>query len=124
MFLDIEEIAALEGEMKKPGYVPNTAQRKLAEEVTRFVHGKEGLTEALKATEALRSGSETKLDWKTIEGIAEGVPFCSLAYDSVLNLSLVDLSVSSGLFESKSAAHRLLKQGGLYLKNNRVDSEN
>ncbi|MED6143395.1 hypothetical protein PIB30_005664 [Stylosanthes scabra] len=123
-FLDIEEIAALEGEMKKQGYVPNTAQRRLAEEVTRFVHGEEGLAEALKATEALRPGSETKLDWKTIEGIAEGVPSCSLAYDNVLNLSLVDLSVSSGLFESKSAARRLLKQGGLYLNNNRVDSEN
>ncbi|XP_057719791.1 tyrosine--tRNA ligase, chloroplastic/mitochondrial-like [Arachis stenosperma] len=123
-FLDIEEIVALEGEMKKLDYVPNTAQRRLAEEVTRFVHGEEGLTEALKATEALRPGSETKLDWKTIEGIAEGVPSCSLAYDSVLNLSLVDLSVSSGLFESKSAARRLLKQGGLYLNNNRVNSEN
>ncbi|KAK7385611.1 hypothetical protein VNO78_31343 [Psophocarpus tetragonolobus] len=122
-FLNIEEIVALEGEMGKPGYVPNTAQRRLAEEVTRFVHGEDGLAEALKATEALRPGSETKLDWKSIEGIAEGLPSCSLAYDEVLNLSLVDLSVSSGLFESKSAARRLLKQGGLYLNNNRVDSE-
>ncbi|CAJ1970752.1 unnamed protein product [Sphenostylis stenocarpa] len=122
-FLDIEEIVALEGEMVKPGYVPNTAQRRLAEEVTRFVHGEDGLAEALKATEALRPGSETKLDWKTIEGIAEDVPSCSLAYDEVLNLSLVDLSVSSGLFESRSAARRLLKQGGLYLNNSRVDSE-
>ncbi|KAG5064176.1 hypothetical protein JHK85_005359 [Glycine max] len=122
-FLDIEEIVALEGEMGKPGYVPNTAQRRLAEEVTRFVHGEDGLAEALKATEALRPGSETKLDWKTIEGIAEDVPCCSLAYDAVLNLSLVDLLVSSGLFESKSAARRLLKQGGLYLNNNRVDNE-
>jgi tyrosyl-tRNA synthetase len=41
-----------------------------------------------------------------------------------LNQSLVDLSVSSGLFDSKSAARRLLKQGGLYLNNSRVDSEN
>ncbi|XP_061367357.1 tyrosine--tRNA ligase, chloroplastic/mitochondrial [Gastrolobium bilobum] len=122
-FLDIQEIVSLEGEMMKPGYVPNTAQRRLAEEVTQFVHGEEGLTEALKATEALRPGSETKLDWKTIEGIAEDVPSRSLAYDEVLNLSLVDLSVSSGLFDSKSAARRLLKQGGLYLNNNRVDSE-
>ncbi|RDX61041.1 Tyrosine--tRNA ligase, chloroplastic/mitochondrial, partial [Mucuna pruriens] len=122
-FLDIEEIVDLEGEMVKPGYVPNTAQRRLAEEVTRFVHGEDGLAEALKATEALRPGSETKLDWETIEGIAEDVPSCSLAYDEVLNLSLVDLTVSSGLFESKSAARRLLKQGGLYLNNSRVDSE-
>ncbi|KAI4357567.1 hypothetical protein L6164_001506 [Bauhinia variegata] len=123
-FLDINEINEIETEMKKPGYVPNTAQRKLAEEVTRFVHGEDGLMEALKATEALRPGSETKLDWKTIEGIAEDVPSRSLAYDEVLNLSLVDLSVSAGLFESKSAARRLLKQGGVYLNNNRVNSEN
>lgn len=122
-FLDIEEIIQLEGEMMKPGYVPNTVQKRLAEEVTRFVHGEDGLSEALRATEALRPGSETKLDWKTIEGIAEDVPSCSLAYDEVLNQSLVDLSVSSGLFDSKSAVRRLLKQGGLYLNNSRVNSE-
>lgn len=122
-FLDLEEIDELEKDMKRPGYVPNTAQQRLAEEVTRFVHGEDGLNEAVKATEALRPGAETKLDWKTIEAIAEDVPSYSLAYDQVLNVSLVDLSVSAGLFESKSAARRLLKQGGVYLNNNRVDSE-
>lgn len=122
-FLDLEEIDELEKDMKRPRYIPNTAQRRLAEEVTRFVHGEDGLNEAIKATEALRPGAETKLDWKTIEAIAEDVPSCSLAYDQVLNVSLVDLSVSAGLFESKSAARRLLKQGGVYLNNNRVDSE-
>lgn len=122
-FLDLEEIDELEKDMKRPGYVPNTAQRRLAEEVTRFVHGEDGLNEAVQATEALRPGAETKLDWKTIEAIAEDVPSYSLAYDQVLNVSLVDLSVSAGLFESKSAARRLLKQGGVYLNNNRVDSE-
>lgn len=122
-FLEIEEIEELEREMGKPGYVPNTVQRRLAEEVTRFVHGEEGLNEALKVTEALKPGAETKLDWKTIEGIAEDVPSCSLAYDEVLNLSLVDLSVSAGLFDTKSAARRMLKQGGVYLNNNRVNKE-
>ncbi|KAJ4981274.1 hypothetical protein NE237_032111 [Protea cynaroides] len=122
-FLSMKDIRELEEEMNKPGYVPNLAQRRLAEEVTRFVHGEEGLLEALKATEALKPGAETNLDWKTIEGIAGDVPTFSLAYDQVLNASLVDLSVSTGLFESKSAARRLLKQGGLYLNNNRVDSE-
>ncbi|XP_027090724.1 tyrosine--tRNA ligase, chloroplastic/mitochondrial-like [Coffea eugenioides] len=122
-FLSLEEIARLERDMDTPGYVPNTAQRRLAEEVTRFVHGQEGLDEALKATEALRPGAATKLDAKTIEGIGEDVPSCSLPYDQVLSLSLLDLSVSSGLLESKSTARRLLKQGGLYLNNGRVDSE-
>ncbi|WOK97147.1 hypothetical protein Cni_G05855 [Canna indica] len=122
-FLSMEEIQKLEEEMKKPSYVPNTVQKRLAEEVTRFVHGEEGLAEALKATEALRPGAETKLDAQTIEGIAEDVPSCSLAYDQVLHSSLIDLSVSTGLLSSKSAARRLMKQGGLYLNNKRVDSE-
>ncbi|XP_010276894.1 PREDICTED: tyrosine--tRNA ligase, chloroplastic/mitochondrial [Nelumbo nucifera] len=122
-FLSMEEINELEEGMKRPGYTPNSAQRRLAEEVTRFVHGEEGLLEALKATEALRPGAETVLDWKTIEGIAEDVPSCTLDYKQVLNASLVDLSVSTGLLESKSAARRLLKQGGLYLNNIRVESE-
>ncbi|PIN09525.1 Tyrosyl-tRNA synthetase [Handroanthus impetiginosus] len=122
-FLSIEEISQIESEMKGPGYVPNSAQRRLAEEVTRFVHGEEGLNEALKATEALRPGAETKLDWKTMETIAEDIPSFSLQLDQILNLSLLDLSVRSGLLESKSAARRLLKQGGLYLNNIRVDSE-
>ncbi|ONK66059.1 uncharacterized protein A4U43_C06F3740 [Asparagus officinalis] len=122
-FLRMEEITELEEGMKKPGYVPNTVQRKLAEEVTRFVHGEEGLVEALKATEALRPGADTKLDWETIEGVTEDVPSCSLAYDQVLNSCLVDLSVSTGLLNSKSAARRLLKQGGLYLNNRRIDND-
>ena len=122
-FLSLEEINVIEEEMGKSGYVPNTAQRKLAEEVTRFVHGQDGLEEALKATEALKPGAETKLDWKTIEGIAEDVPSFSMKLDQVLNYGLVDLSVSTGLLDSKSAARRMLKQGGLYLNNCRVDSE-
>ncbi|RWW63971.1 hypothetical protein BHE74_00028823 [Ensete ventricosum] len=122
-FLSMEEIQVLEEEMKKPGYVPNTVQRRLAEEVTRFVHGEDGLAEALKATEALRPGAVTRLDAETIEGISEDVPSCSLVYDQVLNSSLIDLSVSTGLLSSKSAVRRLMKQGGLYLNNKRVDTE-
>ncbi|CAD7703560.1 unnamed protein product [Ostreobium quekettii] len=52
-FLPLEEIAALEEAMKgtpESGYLPNTAQRRLAEEVTEFVHGKEGLLQAQRAT--------------------------------------------------------------------------
>ncbi|KAL6962053.1 tyrosine--tRNA ligase [Sarracenia purpurea var. burkii] len=124
-FLSMEEIGELERKMQRPEYVPNTAQRRLAEEVTRFVHGEEGLEEAIKATEALRPGAETILDKETIERIAAGdaVPFYSLPYNQVLGCTIVDLSVSTGLLNTKSAARRLLKQGGLYLNNTRVDAE-
>lgn len=50
-FLPLDEIAAMEAAMSRPDYVPNTAQRRLAEEVTRFVHGEEGLQQALNATQ-------------------------------------------------------------------------
>ncbi|PKU80624.1 tyrosyl-tRNA synthetase [Dendrobium catenatum] len=55
-FLDLKEIQELEETMKKPGYVLKSTQRRLAEEVTRFVHGAEGLAEAMKATEAVKPG--------------------------------------------------------------------
>lgn len=122
-FLSMNEIQELEEEMKEPEYVPNAVQRILAEEVTRFVHGEIGLQEALQATEALKPGAETELSWATIERIAKDVPSCSLDYDEVLNTPLVDLSVRSGLLSSKSAVRRMLKQGGVYLNNKRVNSE-
>lgn len=109
-FLDIGEINALEASMGKEGYVPNSIQRRLAEEVTRFVHGDQGLEEALQATQALAPGAATRLDWKALEAIAQDVPSCSVPLSSVVGLSLVDLCVSTGLLQSKAAARRLIKQ--------------
>jgi tyrosyl-tRNA synthetase len=42
-FLPLEEVAAIEASMSVDGYQPNTAQRRLAEEVTIFVHGQKGV---------------------------------------------------------------------------------
>ena len=50
-FVPLDNIEAMERSMQAPGYQPNTAQRLLAAEVTSFVHGQQGLNEALKATE-------------------------------------------------------------------------
>ena len=50
-FVPLAELETLEQSMREPGYRPNTAQRMLAAEVTRFVHGQQGLDQALKATE-------------------------------------------------------------------------
>jgi tyrosyl-tRNA synthetase len=42
-FLPMERIEEVEASMKHEDYKPNAAQRLLAEEVTKFVHGDEGL---------------------------------------------------------------------------------
>ena len=50
-FLPLPDIAQLEEAMQGGQYEPNSAQRLLAEEVTRMVHGELGLQQALKATQ-------------------------------------------------------------------------
>ena len=61
-FMDLEEIDGYGCKMQESGYAVNTAQKRLAEEVVRMVHGEEGLALALKVTEGLKPGAETNLD--------------------------------------------------------------
>ena len=92
-------MAAIETAMTtlRKDYVPNTAQRKLAEETTRFVHGAEGLRKALKATEGLRPGADTVLDAETLEVVlAEVIPTAELRADEVLGQPVVDVTRSPG----------------------------
>lgn len=77
-FMELEDIAAIEAAMGEEGYRPNTAQMRLAEEVTRFVHGQQGVEKALKATAGLKPGSKTELDAETLEAIADDVPNTTL----------------------------------------------
>ncbi|GIL70938.1 hypothetical protein Vretimale_4040 [Volvox reticuliferus] len=122
-FLPLEEIEALQAAMVAPGYVPNTAQRRLAEEVTRFVHGEEGLAQAIKATEALKPGAATQLDAATLETVAGDAPSATLPRASVEGITLADILVAVKLQPSKSAARKLIKGGGVYLNNAKVSEE-
>jgi tyrosyl-tRNA synthetase len=120
-FLDLEEITEIENEMKKPSYVPNTAQKKLAEEVTKFVHGEEGLKVALKVTEGAAPGKEMVLDADNINEIANDMPSKDLSRSEVMNSKFIEISVKTGLVSSKSEATKLIQNGGAYLNNKRLD---
>ncbi|GLI58411.1 hypothetical protein VaNZ11_000113 [Volvox africanus] len=122
-FLPLEDIEALQAAMGAPGYVPNAAQRRLAEEVTRFVHGEEGLAQAIKATEALKPGAATQLDAATLETVAGDAPSATLPRASVEGIALADILVAVKLQPSKSAARKLVKGGGVYLNNAKVSEE-
>lgn len=123
-FLEMSEIRQIEAEMKKSDYIPFTAQKKLAEEVTRLVHGEEGLQKAIKVTKGIAPGSDTVLDSETLESIAGDMPTCSLSIQKVLNQKLVDVLVETGLQSSKGEARRLIKNGGIYLNNKKIEDEN
>lgn len=115
-FLDLEEIREIEAGMS----VPNSAQKRLAEEVTRFVHGEEGLQAALKVTEGMAPGSEACLSGAVLKELAADMPNADLSLDEVVGQKYVDIGVKVGLLASKSEGTKLIKNGGAYLNNERV----
>ncbi|MBS0630260.1 MAG: tyrosine--tRNA ligase [Verrucomicrobia bacterium] len=123
-FLELNEIAEIEKQMKAPGYVANTAQKRLAEEVTRIIHGEEGVEKALKATEAAAPGKEAVLDGAVLQEIAADMPSVSLSFSDVLNMRYADLAVAANLLPSKGEANRLLKNGGAYINNQQITDPN
>lgn len=85
------------------------AQKSLAYEVTKLVHGQAEADKALKATAGL-FGSET----------SEATPTVKLPEGSH---EVVELLVKAKLVASNSEARRLLQQGGIKLNKRRVESE-
>lgn len=123
-FIDLEEIEGYAKQMKEPDYVVNTAQKRLAEEVTRLIHGEEGLQLALKVTDGLKPGAETSLDPASLDALAENIPTYNLKHADFLNAKLVDLIAMLGIQNSKGDVRRLIRNGGLYLNNIQIQDEN
>ncbi len=119
-FLDIKEINDIEKQMHSSSYVPNTAQKKLAEEVTKFVHGEKGLQTALRVTKGAAPGTDTKLDAEVLKNIAKDMPNANLKHKDVVDIKYTDLCVKIGLTASKSEAVRLIKNQGAYLNNQKI----
>lgn len=123
-FMEMSEIRKYESMMQNADYVPNTAQKRLAEEVTRIVHGQAGLEIALRVTQGAAPGSETALDASMLESIAKDMASSSLTVDEVVGQKILDVMVKVGLQPSKGEARRLIKNGGVYLNNEKVVDEN
>lgn len=119
-FLDMEEIRALESSMQRVDYVANSVQKRLAEEVTRIVHGDEGVEMAIKVTEAAAPGKEALLDGATLELLASDMPSCQMAMCDLVGHTIVDILTKAGLVPSKSEARRKLEAGAVYVNNNKI----
>lgn len=120
-FMDLGEIRAIEEGMSRSGYEANSAQRKLAEEVTRFVHGEEGLQTALRVTEGVAPGADAILNGAILEELSKDMPNATLNRSDVIGKKFSDVAVAIGLLPSKSEAARLIKNGGAYLNNERIE---
>jgi tyrosyl-tRNA synthetase len=123
-FLELKEIEEIENSMKQSSYAPNSAQRRLAEEVTKIVHGEKGLQEALKITQAASPGAKTYLDANLLATMAKDLPSCKITAAEIVGMKLIDLYVHCGFQSSKGEAKRLILGGGAYVNNEKIEDEN
>jgi tyrosyl-tRNA synthetase len=99
------------------------AQRTLAREVTRLVHGDQALADAEKASQVLFGGGLEGLSAADITDIFADVPATALprtAFEGE-GKPLVDLLAETGMAKSKGEARRVLASGGVYVNNVRAD---
>ncbi len=99
------------------------SQRRLAEELTRLIHGNEGLVAAERAT-AIFFGAEIKdLSDAQLGEIFADVPSQELPRGRLQGegLNIVEALVEAGLGKSKGEARRIVEQGGAYVNNRRIE---
>jgi tyrosyl-tRNA synthetase len=123
-FLPMEEVAAVRAEAAKAPE-KRAAQRRLAAEVTSFVHGKDAAARAEKASRVLfGEGSLRDLDAATLEEVFAEVPGVTRPRSSVVGpaAALRELFLVPELSLVKSAGEfwRQVDQGALYVNGERV----
>ena len=98
------------------------AQKRLAAEMTRTVHGADGLERAERASRVLFGGSLEGLEAGEIAEIFADVPSTALARSALEGegLELAALMADHGMTASRSEARRLMQGGGVYLNGERV----
>src|SRR5213595_571186 len=95
------------------------AQKKLALEVTRLVHGQDACNSAVAASAILfEEFSPREAEPGAFDALAQEIP--TVALDGSDGLTLVDAIVRAGLAKSKSEARRAIEQGGIYVNQERV----
>jgi tyrosyl-tRNA synthetase len=96
------------------------AQRELARELTTWVHGADETARVEEASRILFGGSLENVQERTLELLTKVVPVVEVERRELeAGIGVVDLLCRT-VAESKSAARRLVQQGGAYVNNVRV----
>jgi tyrosyl-tRNA synthetase len=106
---------------KNPG--ARSAHRALAREVTGYIHGTEIAERVETAAKALfGQGDLFALDLQVLEFALSELPKVEVSLGEIP--SWIDLMAASKVVDSKSAARRIVKEGGAYINNAKVLDEN
>jgi tyrosyl-tRNA synthetase len=118
-FLSHEEINNLEEKTKSEPHL-RTAQKTLASEVVKLVHGEKGVESAARATSFFFGGTIENVSDEEVSSIFADVPALDLNRAELGNVAILDLLAQTPLFKSKGEARRSLQQKGIYLNNIQV----
>ena len=120
-FFDEETINGLEAETKEHPEA-RAAQKALAVEMTKMMHGETALENAKQASQALFGGDIIGLSADDIHDIFSEVPSFDMPADHFggEGLNVVDVLTGTGFLKSKGEARRGFQEGGIYVNNRRV----
>jgi tyrosyl-tRNA synthetase len=123
-FLSQQEINTLLEQHKKEAG-KRSLQKKLAEEVTRFVHGEAALAEALETTDKLFAASNAPAeslsedDLNSMEGIVKlNYPAASIE----AGIDVVSFLAETAICPSKGEARKMVQGGGISINRKKVDA--
>ena len=115
-FLEKEEIEKLEESLAKEPHL-RLAQKALAEELVKIVHGEAALESALNITKALFSGNIKELTLDELKEAVKGMPKAQLPKDDI---NIVDFLVESGVVTSKRQAREDVNNGAVSINGDKV----
>ncbi|MBF1212719.1 tyrosine--tRNA ligase [Gemella morbillorum] len=115
-FLEKKEIEKLEESLAKEPHL-RLAQKALAEELVKIVHGEAALESALNITKALFSGNIKELTLDELKVAVKGMPKAQLPKDDI---NIVDFLVESGVVTSKRQAREDVNNGAISINGDKV----
>lgn len=119
-FLSKEEINDLEKSLHEAPHL-REAQKALAENVTRFIHGQDALDDAIRISQALFSGDLKSLSAKELKEGFKDVPQVDLNHTTS---NIVEAIVETGISSSKRQAREDINNGAIYINGERQQDVN
>ncbi|HCT5843441.1 TPA: tyrosine--tRNA ligase, partial [Staphylococcus aureus] len=119
-FLGKEEIDRLEQSKNEAPHL-REAQKTLAEEVTKFIHGEDALNDAIRISQALFSGDLKSLSAKELKDGFRDVPQVTLSNDTT---NIVEVLIETGISPSKRQAREDVNNGAIYINGERQQDVN
>ena len=123
-FLSLEEIEDISGEHLKD-QSKRMLQKRLAKEITEFVHGREELQKAIETTEKLfanQTASAESLSVEDLEGM-EGVIKSDFDKNKLSpGIDVVSFLAETSIFPSKGEARKTIQGGGVSINRRKIDN--